>query len=297
MTGADMSHTTDDQKTGDQNTGNAKDGVQLALVAIGLGFLLLIVVFPLLGIFWQAFSAGLGPFWHGISDPAAVHALQLTLKVVAVVVPINTVMGGILAWVLVRHRFPGRRLLTSLVDLPVAISPVVAGLMFILLYSPRFGLLKDVIATLNLRIVFAYPGIVLTTLFVTMPFVVRELLPILENLNNDDEEAAKTLGASGWTTFWRVILPSIRWALMYGIVLCTARAIGEFGAAAVISGKLINQTNTFTLHIEQIYMEFDTISAYACACLMASVSLFSLLAQAILRRLDPQTSTQTLTHH
>ncbi len=285
------------RQTSNPRIGKSRDWGQVALIAIGLGFLLLIVVLPLLGIFWQAFRTGLGPFWQGISDPAAVHALQLTLKVVAVVVPINTVLGGLLAWVLVRHRFPGRRLLTSLIDLPVAISPVVAGLMFILLYSPRFGLLKEVIAPLGLRLVFAYPGIVLTTLFVTMPFVIRELLPILENLNNDEEEAAKTLGASGWITFWRVILPSIRWALMYGIVLCTARAIGEFGAAAVISGKLINQTNTFTLHIEQVYMEFDTVSAYACACLMASVSLLSLLAQAILRRLDPQASTQTLTHH
>lgn len=256
------------------------------LISLGLSFLAIVVLFPLLTVFYQAFSSGLTAYWTGITTPEAQHAIVLTLIIALVSVPVNTFFGIAIAWILVRYQFSGKALLIGLLDLPLAISPVVVGLMFILLYSPTVGLFGSWVEAINLKIIFALPGMVLTTLFVTLPFVAREVLPVFQAMGIEAEEAAQTLGASAWQTFWRVTFPSIRWAVFYGVILCTARAIGEFGAVSVISGKLIGETNTLTLHIEQVYTEYQTVAAFACASLLALLALLTLLAQELLRMTD-----------
>lgn len=256
------------------------------LIALGLTFLSLVVVFPLVNIFYQAFAGGIQAYWAGITTPEALHAIFLTLVVVAVSVPINTFFGILIAWILARHQFPGKVLLLGILDLPLAISPTVTGLMIILLYSQTVGIFGSLLEAANIKVVFALPGIILTTLFVTLPFVTREVLPVLQNMGTEQEEAAQTLGASSWQTFWRVTFPTIRWGLLYGVVLCTSRAMGEFGAVSVVSGKLINETNTLTLHIERAYTEYQTVAAFACSSLLALLALFTLVGQELLRTAD-----------
>ncbi|ARV62068.1 sulfate ABC transporter permease subunit CysW [Nostocales cyanobacterium HT-58-2] len=256
------------------------------LIATGLSFLAIVVVFPLVNIFYQAFAHGIEAYLTGISTPEARHALFLTMAIALVAVPLNTGFGILIAWILARYSFPGKLLLLGIIDLPLAISPTVVGLMFILLYSHTAGLFGSWLEAANIKIIFALPGMILTTLFITLPFVVREVLPTLQSMELAQEEAAQTLGANSWQTFWRVIFPSIRWALLYGVILCTSRAIGEFGAVSVVSGKLIQETNTLTLHIERVYSEYDTVAAFACASLLAFLSLLTLIGQELLRTAD-----------
>lgn len=256
------------------------------LITLGLSFLALVVMFPLINIFYQAFAGGIQGYWSGITTPEALHAIFLTLVVVAVSVPLNTFFGILIAWILARHQFPGKLLVLGILDLPLAISPTVAGLMIILLYSQTIGIFGSLLEAANIKIVFALPGIILTTVFVTLPFVTREVLPVLQNMGTEEEEAAHTLGANSWQTFWRVTFPTIRWALLYGVVLCTARAMGEFGAVSVVSGKLINETNTLTLHIERAYTEYQTVAAFACSSLLALLALFTIVGQELLRTTD-----------
>jgi sulfate transport system permease protein len=256
------------------------------LIGLGLSFLAIVVLFPLLTVFYQAFASGISAYWGGITTPEAQHAIGLTLIIALVTMPVNTAFGIAIAWILARYQFVGKPLLIGLLDLPLAISPVVVGLMFILLYSPTAGIFGSWVEAINLKVIFALPGMILTTLFVTLPFVAREVLPVFQSIGIEAEEAAQTLGANAWQTFWRVTFPSIRWAVLYGVILCTSRAIGEFGAVSVVSGKLIRETNTLTLHIEQVYAEYQTVAAFACASLLALLALLTLVAQELLRMTD-----------
>ncbi|KAF3886097.1 MULTISPECIES: sulfate ABC transporter permease subunit CysW [Nostocales] len=256
------------------------------LIALGLSFLAIVVVFPIVNIFYQAFVSGVAAYWEGITTPEAQHALFLTVAIAIVTVPINTVFGILMAWILARYSFPGKVLLVGIIDLPLAISPTVVGLMFILLYSHTVGVFGSWLEAANINVIFALPGMIFTTLFVTIPFVVREVLPTLQNMELAEEEAAQTLGANPWQTFWRVTFPSIRWALLYGVIICTSRAVGEFGAVSVVSGKLIGETNTLTLHIERVYSEYQTVAAFACASLLAFLALLTLIGQEVLRTAD-----------
>lgn len=253
------------------------------LIAVGLSFLAIVVLIPLGNIFYQAFSEGISAYWQGIWTPEGIHAISLTLITVAVTVPLNTLFGILTAWVLARQQFPGKTLLTGILDLPLTISPVIVGLMFILLFSTTEGFFKELILAMNINIVFALPGIILSTTFITLPYVAREVLPALQTLGLEQEEAAHTLGATPWQTFWRVVLPNIRWAVLYGVILCTARAVGEFGAVSVVSGRVIGETNTLTLHVEQLYMSYLTVAAFACSTLLTLVAVITLIAQEVLR--------------
>ncbi|MCS7030351.1 MAG: sulfate ABC transporter permease subunit CysW [Gloeomargarita sp. SKYG116] len=263
-----------------------KGWVAWGLIAVATLYLVLMVALPLANVFYQAFREGWSAYVQGLTTPEALHAIGLTLLVVGIAVPLNTVFGLVAAWVLARYPLPGKGLVLTLLDAPLAISPVIVGLMFILLYSPTVGIFRHWVEALKLSIVFAPPGLVLTTMFVTLPFVVREVLPVLESTGREEEEAAQTLGAHGWQIFWRVTLPQIRWALLYGVILTTARALGEYGAAAVISGKVINLTNTLTLHIERVYMEYQTVAAFAGASLLTVIALVTVAGQALVGQTD-----------
>lgn len=254
------------------------------LITVGLGFLGLVVVLPLGNIIYQAFVEGINAYWQGIWTPEGLHAVSLTLVAIAIAVPLNTILGILAAWVLARHQFFGKTLLIGILDIPLTISPVIVGLMFILLFSTTEGLFKEWILALQLKIVFALPGIILVTTFITLPYVAREVLPALQSLGLEQEEVAHTLGASPWQTFWRVVLPNIRWAVLYGVMLCTARAAGEFGAVSVVSGRVISETNTLTLHVEQLYMGYQTIAAFACSTLLMVVAIVTLICQEVMRQ-------------
>jgi sulfate transport system permease protein len=231
----------------------------------------------------RTFSPGLGAFWSSVTTPAAIHAFWLTLTVAAITVPIVAVLGVVAALVIVRTRLPGRRLLEVLIDLPFAISPVVVGLALVLVYG-RDGWLGPTLAAVGVQLIFSVPGIVLATVFVCLPFVAREVVPVLREIGDDQELAAATLGASRWTTFIRITLPSIRWGLAYGIVLSTARAIGEFGAVSVVSGKVSGKTETLTLLVEKRYKNFDAAGAYAASALLAIIAVTTLLTMTVVQR-------------
>ena len=248
-------------------------GRRLGLRLVALGYLAVLLLVPVGLVFWRTFEHGLGPVWDSITTPAAIHAFWLTIEVAAIAVPLNAIFGVIAALTIVRGRFPGKTLLDALIDLPFAVSPIVVGLALILVYG-RGGWL----AGLPFQVIFAVPGIVLATVFVSLPFVAREVEPVLREIGDEQEQAAATLGASGWQTFWRVTLPSIRWGLTYGIVLATARAIGEFGAVSVVSGKIAGQTETLTLLVEKRFENFDVAGAYAASALLAVIALVTLLA-------------------
>lgn len=252
------------------------------LIAVGLSFLGFVVVLPLGNIFYQAFAEGITAYWQGIWTPEGIHAASITLIAIAVAVPLNTLFGILIAWVLAHHQLPGKALLIGVLDLPLTISPVIVGLMFILLYSNTERLFKDWVLALNWKIVFAIPSIILVTTFITLPYVAREVLPALQMLEPEQEAAAHTLGATEWQTFWRVVLPNIRWAVLYGVILCTARAVGEFGAVSVVSGRIISETNTLTLHVEQLYMGYLTVAAFATSTLLTLVAVITLIAQEVL---------------
>ncbi len=245
------------------------------LIALALGFLALFLVLPLAVVFTQAFSKGLGAYVAALTHPDALAAIKLTLTVAAIAVPLNIVFGIAASWAIAKHEFRGKSLLITLVDLPFSVSPVVSGLVFVLLFGAQ-GLLGPWLREHNIEIIFALPGIVLATIFVTFPFVARELIPLMQDQGSADEEAALTLGASGIRAFLTVTLPNIRWALLYGVLLCNARAMGEFGAVAVVSGHIRGETNTMPLHVEILYNEYNFAASFAVASLLALLALVTL---------------------
>lgn len=255
----------------------------LRRLLIGLAFLLvgILLVVPLMAIFAQALSAGLNVFWVNLSDKYTLHAIGLTLLVAALTVPLNLVFGVFLAWLVTRFEFPGRRILMTLIDIPFAVSPVVAGLMYLLLYGSN-GWVGSWLMEHDLQLMFAWPGIVMVTVFITCPFVARELIPLMQQQGSSEEEAALSLGASGWQMFRRVTLPNIKWALLYGVVLTNARAVGEFGAVSVVSGNIRGETNTLPLHVELLYQDYNLVGSFTSATLLAALALLTLVVKTFL---------------
>jgi sulfate transport system permease protein len=247
---------------------------------IALAYLTFLLILPVGLILWRTFSNGLGPFFDALTTDGAVHAFQVTFEVALWAVVLNTVFGVGTALLLVRHRFPGKRVLNALIDLPLAVSPVVAGLIYVLLFG-RQGLFGHWVEAHDIKIIFAVPGIVLATVFVTFPFVARELIPLMQSQGTEEEQAALVLGASGWQTFRRVTLPNVKWGLLYGVILCNARAMGEFGAVSVVSGHIRGLTNTVPLHVEILYNEYNFVAAFAVASLLAMLALVTLVAKSV----------------
>ncbi len=256
-------------------------GARIALIAIAVTFLALFVLMPLLVVFTEALRPGLAVFAKTFQDEDAIAAIRLTLIVAAISVPLNAVFGVAAAWAVAKFNFPGKSLLVTLIDLPFSVSPVVSGLVFVLLFGAQ-GLFGPWLRAHDVEIIFAVPGIVLATVFVTLPFVARELIPLMQEQGKADEEAALTLGASGLRVFLTVTLPNIRWALLYGVLLCNARAMGEFGAVSVVSGHIRGLTNTMPLHVEILYNEYNFAAAFAVASLLAALALVTLAAKSIL---------------
>jgi sulfate transport system permease protein len=252
---------------------------------VALLYLLFLLVLPVGLIAWRTFSHGLGPFFQALSTPSAVHAIEVTLSVALWTVVANTVFGIGAAILLVRHEFPGKRILSALIDLPLAVSPVVVGLALILIYG-KFAPVGGWLERNGVQVIFSLPGMVLATVFVSLPLVVRAIVPVLEELGEEQEQAAHTLGAGRWQTFRRITIPSIRWALGYGIVLCLARALGEYGAVAVVSGRLVGQTQTLTLFVEERFDNFDQSAAFAAATALALIAILTLLLTKFLRPKD-----------
>ena len=259
---------------------------RIALCAVALAWLSLIVVVPLAAVLGEAFQDGFLAWWRAITDSEALVALRLSLKVALLTVPLNTVFGIAAAWLIARFRFPGRALLLTLLDLPLSVSPVVSGLVFVLLFGAQ-GWFGPFLARHDIQIIFALPGIVLATTFITLPMVAREILPLLQSQGDDQELAALTLGASPWQMFWRVSLPGMRWAVLYGVILTTARALGEFGAVSVVSGHIRGETTTLPLHVEILHGEFHFQAAFAVASILTLVGVFTLIARRVLQaRID-----------
>ena len=252
-----------------------------ALLALAVGFLVLFLLLPLVTVFVEALAKGFGDYGAALMHPDAISAIKLTLTVAAISVPINIVFGIAAAWAIAKFDFPGKSVLTTFIDLPFSVSPVVAGLVYVLMFGMQ-GWFGPWLREHDIQIIFAVPGIVLATIFVTFPFVARELIPLMQEQGRDDEEAALSLGASGFQTFWRVTLPNIRWGLLYGVLLCNARAMGEFGAVSVVSGHLRGLTNTMPLHVEILYNEYNFVAAFAVASLLALLALLTLVLKSIL---------------
>ncbi|MBE9032463.1 sulfate ABC transporter permease subunit CysW [filamentous cyanobacterium LEGE 11480] len=257
--------------------------IRIILITIAISYLFLILLAPAVNVFWQAFSKGFGPFLEVFSQADFISAVGLTFFVAAIVVPINSVFGLCAAWAIARHRFFGRSLVISLLDLPFSISPVVAGVMMILLYGNR-GWFGGWLSTVGVKVIFGVPGIIIATAFVTMPFVAREVIPVLEEIGPEQEEAARTLGAKDWQIFWHVTLPNIRWGLLYGVILTNARAMGEFGAVSVVSGNIARKTQTLPLFVEESYKQYATTSAFAASVLLALLGLVTLVLKLFLER-------------
>jgi sulfate transport system permease protein len=258
------------------------NGARLAVRFVGLGYLALLLALPVGLIFWRTFENGIKPVLTALSAPDFQHAFWLTFAICAIAVPLNTIFGVITALALVRRRFRGRGLLNALIDLPFALSPVVIGLSLLLVYGAN-GWFGPALHSAGYQVIFAVPGMVLATVFVSLPFVAREVMPVLREIGTDQEEAAYTLGASQQRTFWRVTLPAIRWGVIYGVVLTTARALGEFGAVSVVSGRISGKTETLTLYVEERYHEFDLIGAYTAAIVLALLALTVLLTMNVLQ--------------
>jgi sulfate transport system permease protein len=252
------------------------------LRVVGLSYLLVVLAAPVGLVFYRAFEHGLGPAWDAVTTPEAKHAFYLTVLIAAIAVPANTIFGVICALAIVRQRFPGKGVMNALVDLPLALSPVVVGLAFLLLYS-RTGWFGSWLTDHGIQVVFALPGMILVTIFISLPFVVREVVPVLREIGTEQEQAAATLGASGWQTFRRVTFPAIRWAIAYGVVLTTARALGEFGAVSVISGHIVGKTETLTLHVEAQYQQFDYVGAYSASVVLAMLAIATLVAMTLFK--------------
>jgi sulfate transport system permease protein len=249
-------------------------------ISVSLGFLVALLFAPLATVFVTAFGSGLGKYFASFSDSDTAAAIKLTLITAAIVVPLNTLFGLAASWAIAKFEFKGKSFLITLIDLPIAVSPVISGLVYVLLFGLQ-GWFGAWLQDHNISIIFALPGIVLATLFVTFPYVARELIPLMEQLGNDEEEAAITLGAGGWMTFFRVTLPKIRWGLVYGVILCNARAMGEFGAVSVVSGHIRGLTNTMPLHIEILYNEYAFVSAFAVASLLTLLAVVTLVIKTL----------------
>jgi len=257
--------------------------VRRALIALALAFLAVFLVLPLAFVFHQALGKGMSVYWAALVDPNALAAIELTLIAALIAVPLNLVFGIAAAWAIAKFRFPGKSALITLIDLPFSVSPVVAGLIYVLVFGLQ-GWLGGFLRDHDLKVIFAVPGIVLATIFVTFPFVARELIPVLQAQGNDTEEAAAVLGASGWQTLWRVTLPSVKWGLLYGVILCNARAMGEFGAVSVVSGHIRGLTNTLPLQVEILYNEYQFAAAFAVASVLALLALVTLGLKLIVER-------------
>ncbi len=253
-------------------------GIRWALIAIALGFLGLFVIMPLAVVFVSALEKGVAAYFAAIREPDALAAIRLTLITSAIAVPVNLIFGVAAAWAIAKFDFKGKNVLVTLIDLPFSVSPVVSGLIYVLIFGLQ-GWFGPWLNEHDLKIIFAVPGIVLATIFVTFPFVARELIPLMQAQGHEEEEAALSLGASGWQTFWRVTLPNIKWGLLYGVILCNARAMGEFGAVSVVSGHIRGLTNTMTLHVEILYNEYNSVAAFAVASLLALLALVTLAAK------------------
>ncbi len=255
--------------------------VRWTLIAIAMAYLLLFLIVPLAAVFSQALSKGIAVYIAAITEPAAMSAIRLTLLTAAIAVPLNMLFGLAAAWAIAKFQFAGKSVLSTLIDLPFSVSPVIAGLIFVVLLGGR-GLLGPVVQELGLKIIFSPPAIVLATIFVTFPFVARELIPLMESQGTEEEEAAVVLGANGWQTFWRVTLPNIKWGLMYGVILCNARAMGEFGAVSVVSGRIRGETNTMPLQVEILYNEYQFAAAFALASLLTFLALVTLVVKSLI---------------
>tara|TARA_Y100000782_G_scaffold36379_1_gene40827 strand:+ start:2570 stop:3457 length:888 start_codon:yes stop_codon:yes gene_type:complete len=256
------------------------DWVRWSLIGLALAFLALFLVLPLLVVLVGAFEQGMAIWWQAVNEPDAAAAVRLSLLVVALVVPVNLVFGVAAAWAIAKFEFPGKPLLISLIDMPFAISPVVVGLIFVILFGSQ-GWLGPWLAAHDLRIIFAVPGIVIVIAFGTLPLIARELIPLMQQQGKEEEEASLTLGASGWKTFWYVTLPNIKWGLIYGVILCNARALGEFGAVAVVSGRIRGETNTLPLHIEVLYNEYQFTAAFAVSSLLTGLALLTIAIKSL----------------
>ncbi len=280
--------------------------VRWTLTAVALGFIALFLVLPLVSVFAEALRRGVGAYFAALQDPDGMHALRLTLLTAAIAVPANLVFGVAASWAIAKFSFPGKSLLITLIDLPFAVSPVISGLIYVLIFgaqgwygqylnaeSPWLPGLQAWLIEQDIRIIFAVPGIVLATIFVTFPFVARELIPLMQQQGNDEEYAAITLGASGWQTFWKVTLPNIKWGLFYGVILCNARAMGEFGAVSVVSGHIRGETNTLPLHVEILYNEYQFVGAFAAASLLALLALVTLVLKSLVEWAHARRATQS----
>ena len=268
------------------NTRTEPKAVRIAIITIAVTFLSVFVVLPLVVIFAQAFAKGIGAYLAALSEPEALSAIRLTLLVAAISVGLNLVFGLIAAWAIAKFEFPAKTFLISLIDLPFSVSPVISGLIFVLLFGAQ-GFLGPLLGRHGVQVLFAVPGIVLATMFVTFPFVARALIPLMQEQGTQEEEAAISLGASGLQTFFRITLPNIKWGLLYGVLLCNARAMGEFGAVSVVSGHIRGETNTMPLLVEILYNEYQFVASFAVASLLAMLALITLIAKTLLeRRLD-----------
>jgi sulfate/thiosulfate transport system permease protein len=254
--------------------------VRRALLTVAVVFLAVFLVLPLVAVFAQAFAKGVAAYLAALREPAAWAAIRLTLLTAAIAVPLNLVFGLAASWAIAKFEFPGKGTLLTLIDLPFAVSPVISGMIFVLLFG-RQGLLGPWLGAHDVKIIFAVPGIVLATVFVTFPFVARELIPVMQALGNEEEEAARVLGAGGGQIFFRVTLPGVKWGVLYGVILCNARAMGEFGAVSVVSGHIRGLTNTIPLHVEILYNEYNFQAAFAVASLLAFLALATLLAKSV----------------
>ncbi len=258
-----------------------------ALLGVALLYLVGLVALPLVVVFVEAFARGIGSYINALLDPYALAAMRLTLLTAAIVVPLNVLFGIAAAWAIAKFEFRGKNALITAIDLPFAVSPVISGLIYVLMFGAQ-GWFGPWLMAHGVRIIFAVPGIVLATTFVTVPFVARELIPLMQTQGNDEEATALSLGASGWQTFWLVTLPNIRWGLLYGVLLCNARAMGEFGAVSVVSGHIRGQTNTLPLHIEILHSEYNYVGAFASASILALLALVTLVAKTLLERRHPE---------
>ena len=254
--------------------------IKWLLISLTLGFLTLFLFVPLAAIFTEALRKGFAAYLASFDDPAALAAIKLTLLIAAIAVPLNLVFGLAAAWAIAKFNFTGKNLLITLIDLPFAVSPVISGLIYVLLFGMQ-GWLGPWLSEHDFKVIFAVPGIVLATVFVTFPFVARELIPLMQEQGSEEEQAALVLGANGWQTFWRVTLPNVKWALLYGVILCNARAMGEFGAVSVVSGHIRGKTNTIPLHVEILYNEYNFVAAFAVASLLAILALLTLAAKSL----------------
>ena len=250
--------------------------VRRSLIALALGFVFLFLLLPLAAVFTEALRKGLGAALEALREPDAWSAIRLTLITAAITVPLNLLFGVAAAWAIAKYEFKGKAFLTTLVDLPFSVSPVVAGLIYVLMFGAQ-GWFGPWLQAHDIKVIFAVPGIVLATVFVTFPFIARELIPLMQAQGSEEEQAALVLGANGWQTFWHVTLPNIKWGLVYGVILCNARAMGEFGAVSVVSGHIRGQTNTMPLHVEILYNEYQSVAAFAVASLLALLALLTLL--------------------